>query len=152
MTEEMARYYAQQASYYDRIHKQSFDEVGVQAIIKMLHDTFLDKRVYEVACGTGRWTSYVAQVAKEVYAIDLNEEMLELSRAREYPPNVVTFARADAYSFNTNTVKFNGGLIGFWLSHVDRTLCVYNSETTSPNNLECRAEEKMRCLRIQMVA
>ena len=32
-----------------------------------------------------------------------------------------------------------------------RLLCVYNSETTPPNNLECRAEEKMRCLRIQMV-
>ena len=30
-------------------------------------------------------------------------------------------------------------------------LCVYNSETTPPNNLECKAEEKMRCLRIQMV-
>ena len=30
-------------------------------------------------------------------------------------------------------------------------LCVYNSETTPPNNLECRAEEKMRCLRTQMV-
>jgi hypothetical protein len=31
------------------------------------------------------------------------------------------------------------------------TLCVYNSETTPPNNLECKAEEKMRCPRIQMV-
>jgi len=31
------------------------------------------------------------------------------------------------------------------------TLCVYNSETTPPNNLESRAEEKMRCLRTQMV-
>jgi len=34
----------------------------------------------------------------------------------------------------------------------DITLCVYNSETTPPNNLECKAEEKMICLRIQMVA
>jgi hypothetical protein len=32
------------------------------------------------------------------------------------------------------------------------SLCVYNSETTPPNNLESRAEEKMTCLRIQMVA
>jgi hypothetical protein len=32
------------------------------------------------------------------------------------------------------------------------TLCVYNSETTPPNNLECKAEEKMVCLRIQIVA
>jgi hypothetical protein len=31
------------------------------------------------------------------------------------------------------------------------SLCVYNSKTTPPNNLECRAEEKMRCPRIQMV-
>jgi hypothetical protein len=37
-------------------------------------------------------------------------------------------------------------------SHADREpLCVYNSETTPSNNLECKAEEKMACLRIQMV-
>jgi len=30
-------------------------------------------------------------------------------------------------------------------------LCVYNSETTLPNNLESRAEEQTRCLRTQMV-
>jgi demethylmenaquinone methyltransferase/2-methoxy-6-polyprenyl-1,4-benzoquinol methylase len=120
MTEETTRYYAQQASNYERIHKQSFEQEGVQAIIKTLRDTFSGKRVYEVACGTGRWTQHIARVAKEVYAIDLNEEMLELSRAREYPSDVVTFARADAYAFKTNTMKFNGGLVGFWLSHVDR--------------------------------
>jgi hypothetical protein len=32
------------------------------------------------------------------------------------------------------------------------TLCVYNSKTTPPNNLECKAEEKMACPRIQMLA
>jgi WD40 repeat protein len=37
-------------------------------------------------------------------------------------------------------------------SHDGTTLCDYNSETTPRNNLECKAEEKMRCLRIQMVA
>jgi hypothetical protein len=31
------------------------------------------------------------------------------------------------------------------------SICVYNSETTPPNNLECRAEENMVCSRIQMV-
>jgi hypothetical protein len=31
------------------------------------------------------------------------------------------------------------------------SLCVYNGETTPPNNLECKAEENMVCLRIQMV-
>ena len=37
------------------------------------------------------------------------------------------------------------------LSHAVASLCVYNSETTPPDNLECRAEEKMRCLRVQLV-
>ena len=31
------------------------------------------------------------------------------------------------------------------------TLCDYNGETTPSNNLEYMAEEKMACLRIQMV-
>ena len=34
---------------------------------------------------------------------------------------------------------------------IELALCVYNSETTPPNNLESRAEEQMRCLRTQMV-
>jgi hypothetical protein len=43
------------------------------------------------------------------------------------------------------------GLLATIYSLVIATLCVYNSKTTPPNNLECRAEEKMRCPRIQMV-
>lgn len=39
-----------------------------------------------------------------------------------------------------------------WMNQIEISLCVYNSETTPRNNLECKAEEKMRCLRIQMVA
>ena len=34
---------------------------------------------------------------------------------------------------------------------LDDPLCDYNGETTPSNNLECKAEEKMTCLRIQMV-
>jgi len=45
------------------------------------------------------------------------------------------------------TLMDEGQYLCSWRS----TLCVYNSETTPPNNLECRAEEKMRCPRIQMV-
>jgi hypothetical protein len=43
------------------------------------------------------------------------------------------------------------GIIGSDASCAVPSLCVYNSKTTPPNNLECRAEEKMRCPRIQMV-
>jgi len=45
--------------------------------------------------------------------------MLEVARKRDYPPDVVTFSQADAYISNLNDVKFSGGLVGFWLSHVD---------------------------------
>jgi WD40 repeat protein len=37
------------------------------------------------------------------------------------------------------------------LQSPDTTLCVYNSETTPPNNLESRAEEQTRCQRTQTV-
>jgi YD repeat-containing protein len=57
------------------------------------------------------------------------------------------FLRADG----TLEIHRNGKLLTRQKLSSLLPLCVYNSETTPPNNLECRAEEKKRCLRTQMV-
>ena len=119
MTEEMTRYYARQAAEYGQQYEHPRFQNDLRAIRNIIPDVFRGRRVYEVACETGRWTKYLAQVAASIYAIDLNESMLEVARKRDYPPDVVTFAKADHYMSNLNDAKFSGGLVGFWLLHVD---------------------------------
>jgi hypothetical protein len=57
---------------------------------------------------------------------------------RSYPPVGINSAEEER-------VKLHG------VSEGEESLCVYNSETTPPNNLESMAEEQTRCLRTQMV-
>ena len=117
--EETIRYYAKQAVEYDLQYENPGFQNDLRTIKEMLTRTFKGKRVFEVACGTGRWTQYVAQVATAVFAIDANENMLEIARKRRYPADTVTLVRADAYTMNLRSKRFNGGLAGFWISHVD---------------------------------
>ena len=117
--EETIRYYAKQAVEYDLQYENPGFQNDLRTIKEMLTRTFKGKRVFEVACGTGRWTQYVAQVATAVFAIDANENMLEIARKLQYPHDTVTLVRADAYTMNLSSKRFNGGLAGFWISHVD---------------------------------
>jgi SAM-dependent methyltransferase len=75
--------------------------------------------VFETACGTGYWTRYIAESAAEVYAIDINETVLELARLREYETANVRFEQRDAYLTCNGTPRLDGGHAGLWLSHVD---------------------------------
>jgi ubiquinone/menaquinone biosynthesis C-methylase UbiE len=114
--DETIRYYAKQAVEYDLQYENPGFQNDLRTIKEMLTRTFKGKRVFEVACGTGRWTQYIAQVATTIFAIDANENMLEIARQRQYPSNTVTLVRADAYTMNSNSKRFNGGLSGFWLT------------------------------------
>jgi demethylmenaquinone methyltransferase/2-methoxy-6-polyprenyl-1,4-benzoquinol methylase len=79
---------------------------------------FADRRVFEVACGTGYWTRYAAERARSVHATDVNAETLALARAKTTPPGV-TFERRDAYAPAAGPARHDAGLAALWLSHVD---------------------------------
>ena len=58
--------------------------------------------------------------ARDVHATDLNEDTLALARAKIYAAPV-TFERRDAYVPHAPEAapRFDAGLAGLWLSHVD---------------------------------
>lgn len=43
---------------------------------------FVQRRILEIGCGTGRMTEYIAKSFKEVYAVDIAEEMIERAQER----------------------------------------------------------------------
>lgn len=62
-----------------------------------LDSTFAPGRVIEFGCGVGRLTIPLAQVAREVVAVDVSPDMMELARRRclELGVGNVTFAASD---------------------------------------------------------
>jgi ubiquinone/menaquinone biosynthesis C-methylase UbiE len=118
---DLSEYYSKRAKEYEGIYhrddpvRQS-EQNEIAAAIK---EVFKDLRVLEVACGTGFWTTFLSEVAKNITAIDISDEVLAIARSKKYQC-VVNFQNADAYKlpFERNTI--DGGMANFWFSHVPK--------------------------------
>src|ERR1041384_6807151 len=116
-------YYSRRAPEYEKIwYRDDPVRQGEQReIISVLQKIFKDRKVLEVACGTGFWTQHLADTAREILAVDISDAMLALAREKHLPPKV-QLIRGDAYQLDTIDEKdFDGGLANFWLSHVPKS-------------------------------
>jgi SAM-dependent methyltransferase len=110
-------YYAARAPEYDRIYLKPERQPDLRAIEKWLPDVFKDRRVLEVACGTGYWTQFLAPGARELVAVDASSEVLRIASARVAASNV-RFVQGDAYRLPADATAYDGAFAGFWISHV----------------------------------
>jgi SAM-dependent methyltransferase len=117
---EMTDYYARRAQEYEAIYAKPERQADLAALRIRLPALLAGRHVYEVACGTGYWTQFVAQEAASVFATDYNEEVLAIARTKTLPPGRVTFARGDAFAPPPAPVACDGALAAFWWSHVRR--------------------------------
>ena len=113
-------YYARRAHEYERIYDKPERQPDLARLKEMIPALLDERRVLEIACGTGYWTQFVANRAASVVATDVNEEVLALAREKSYPKDNVSFARLDIYSEDGWTGRFDAGLAAFWWSHVPR--------------------------------
>jgi SAM-dependent methyltransferase len=118
---KLARYYAERAPDYESIYAKPERQADLREIRRIIKKEFAGKHVLEVACGTGYWTEALAKSVASVYATDINEEVLEVARAK---PAIsknpkVSFVQSDAYTLN-GVPRSSACLIAFWWSHVPR--------------------------------
>ena len=119
MTEpSLARYYAKRAAEYERIYAKPERQADLAVLRERLGKLFAGRRLLELACGTGWWTEAIAPYASSVTALDVNEEVLAIARAKHYPPGRATFAIGDAYAPPELGRNHDGLFAGFWWSHV----------------------------------
>ena len=118
MTQEMTAYYARRAAEDERVYTSPRWQGDLAVLRPRVAEFFAGRRVFEVACGTGYWTRVAAERARAVHATDLNDDTLALARAKAYAAPV-SFERGDAYAPAAGPARFDGGLAGLWLSHVD---------------------------------
>jgi SAM-dependent methyltransferase len=119
--QNLRRYYDQRAPEYEQIYlprdQQHARELG--ELSRELREAVRERRVLEVACGTGYWTACAAGVALRVTATDASLAMLTEAREKSLPANVELLAR-DGYDLHDLPADFDAGLAMFWLSHVPR--------------------------------
>lgn len=117
---ELKDYYARRATEYERIYDKTERQADLARLRESLPSILQGRDVLEIACGTGYWTQFVATRAASVLATDVNEEVLELARPKDFPRDNVRFARVDIYSEEQLSRQFDAGLGAFWWSHVPR--------------------------------
>jgi len=122
-TSALREYYGRRAPEFEGFYHRELDPESrceVAGFAAPMSEALRDRRVLEVACGTGYWTAKAARVARRVVATDASPEMLALAREKDLPADRVEFLRADAYALEGVPGDFDAALANFWLSHVPR--------------------------------
>ncbi len=117
---DLRAYYAARAAEYERIYAKPERQADLARLHALVPAHFAGRRVLEIACGTGYWTSLVAPVAAAVTATDATAEVLEIARTKPLPAGRVEFRLADAYALDAVPGRFDAAFAGFWWSHVPR--------------------------------
>ena len=77
-----------------------------------------ERRILELACGTGIWTEQLLPFAAELTAVDGSREMLAINSARIGSPRV-RYLEADLFGWRPAAEdRYDTVFFGFWLSHV----------------------------------
>src|SRR5690348_12005201 len=118
----MQEYYSRRAPEYEAIYTETDParKPELEQLTEAMRAALSGRRVLEVACGTGYWTSMLAGHATYISATDISPEMLKLAAQKGLPPEQARFSNSDAYDLCWLPGEFDGGLANFWLSHVPR--------------------------------
>jgi SAM-dependent methyltransferase len=120
ITEQSAQFYAKSASTHDLVYDKPERQADLAAMRLHVAEALRGHVVLELACGTGYWTSIIADSADSVVATDINPEMIALANARALPADKVQFRVADAWNLPDDIGSYTAVFIGFWWSHVKR--------------------------------
>ena len=119
----LTEYYGRRAREYEQIYFRA-DPVRQgeqQTIAAAMRRLFRDRRVLEVACGTGFWTEKISPVVQHLCAVDASPEMLGIASSKALPADKVEFRQGDAYELDSVPGMFDAGLANFWFSHVPKS-------------------------------
>ena len=115
---ELVDYYRRRAREYEAIYAKPERQADLAVLRQAVPERLAGRRVLEIACGTGYWTTLVAARAASIVATDMADEPMAIARSKAYPPGRVRFEKADAYDLPAALGRFDGALAMFWWSHI----------------------------------
>jgi ubiquinone/menaquinone biosynthesis C-methylase UbiE len=117
MSSDMLSYYRERAKEYEKVYLKPERQKELLRLTHVLQNIFNEKKVLEIACGTGYWTERIAKTAITIKAIDINDTVLKIAKAKQYPRANVTFEQADIFQ-PLDEAKYNNLFGGFIWSHI----------------------------------
>jgi demethylmenaquinone methyltransferase/2-methoxy-6-polyprenyl-1,4-benzoquinol methylase len=117
---EMIKYYAKRALEYEDSYLKPERQKNINELKELLRKYFYNKNVLEIACGTGFWTQTISEVSTKIIAIDINDEVLNIAKAKKYNCEVA-FLKDDAYILDKILEKYDSIFAGFWFSHIPKS-------------------------------
>ncbi|MFN9689962.1 MAG: class I SAM-dependent methyltransferase [Bacteroidota bacterium] len=106
-------------------------DISNEALSKYYNDYFslvdfdalpINSRVFDLGCGSGRWSRFVADKVGTLYCIDPSKEALEIARQ-----NLINFQNVNFYDYDANNLAFEDNFFDFGFSlgvlhHIQDTL------------------------------
>jgi len=122
IVETMVDYYRKRAPIYDDSMGYTDDVIWAKhrAVVELLQKNLAGRDVLEIACGPGKWTQTVAEVARSIVATDVNDTTLAEAAKKPYANGQVRFQRADAYTLEGIDGPFSGAFAVDWWSHIPK--------------------------------
>jgi demethylmenaquinone methyltransferase/2-methoxy-6-polyprenyl-1,4-benzoquinol methylase len=117
---KMEEYYAKRALEYENIYLKPERQENIEESKLLLKKYFNNKDILEIACGTGFWTESISEVSKNIVAVDLNNEVLEIAKSKNYNCKI-EFIQDDSYKLDKITERYDSLFAGFWFSHVPKS-------------------------------
>lgn len=114
-------YYRERAPIYEQIyyrdHPGRRSELAAEA--ERLQALARNRRVLELACGTGYWTDVMSRSAQGILASDLAPEMIVEAQRKSFACPV-EFVEADMFAHDFGEARYDLLALGFWFSHQPR--------------------------------
>jgi demethylmenaquinone methyltransferase/2-methoxy-6-polyprenyl-1,4-benzoquinol methylase len=117
---DLITYYRERAGEYEKVYAKPERQADLSDLQARVPEWFANRRVLEVACGTGYWTRLIAARATTVVACDLAPEVLDIARARQPRTAPTDFVMGDAFALDRIPGEFDAGFVGFLWSHILR--------------------------------
>jgi len=113
---EQVAYYRARAGEYDATSPLPGDDKSRAKLLDALQSFAPRGRVLELACGTGQWTTALAERASELTAVDASPEMLAIASTRVRNDRV-RFVQSDIFAWRPDQ-RYDVVFFSAWLSHV----------------------------------
>lgn len=113
-------YYSNRVFEYDSIYEKMEQQEDFSRLKSWLTHEVAGRRVLEVACGTGHWTSIASATAKSILATDISPSLLEAVKKKKLDCPV-EFKLIDAFQLAGAVGNFDCGMAHFWLSHIRKS-------------------------------
>ncbi|WP_207670176.1 class I SAM-dependent methyltransferase [Acetivibrio thermocellus] len=127
---------------WDRIYKEQGEvQSEILPTVKVEKDIFKSfgcKKVMDLGCGTGRHTIYLAQNGYQVFAVDISETGIEVTRAKAEKLNLtnIEFAQLDMRNLSVDD------------NLMDAIMCVWTSGHGTFEDARKNLKEMYRILRL----